>query len=478
VIWPGRRQAAARPARKEVAVKRSIIGFLAAVLIPSFGFAVRNVVPVAGHLPGANQTAWTTDLMLFNSLPQSEAVTLVFYPVGAERVSRTLSLDPRESRLLIDVVNPASFPGDHPASWIGQLEVVAEGGVYVQARVFTEAEPGSGTYGSSFPVLGPAAMLERGLIPGLVQNDQYRTNVAFVNPSAMTIEFVIVIRDADGSIVASDQIPVSSHQTHQIPLSSLTSASGEGYSLEWTSPDWDAYVVASVVDNLSGDPTGIGSVALGTSSMFFPIVGKTVGAFGTNWATSLVITSDSFFPGKVTLELEDNQLGPTAMTLPIAAHASLTVADLYELFDLPSGTGFLTVTSTVPIAGHARVFNAVDGRTYGSLIRSQDVDSVSGFLHIRGVRISEDYRFNVAISNRSFTEVPGLIRVYDRRRELIYSESIGLPARKTTQFSIPQAVLVSAGELVVQHAPSRILSAVGSNVDNRTGDTVIIEGRE
>jgi hypothetical protein len=459
-------------------VKRSIIGFLAAVLIPSFGFAVRNVVPVAGHLPGANQTVWTTDLMLFNSLPQREVVTLVFHPAGAERVSRTLTLEPRESRLLTDVVDPASFPGDHPDSWIGQLEVVAEGAVYVQARIFTDAgEPGSGTYGSSFPVLGPAAMLDRGLIPGLVQNDQYRTNVAFVNPSAMTITFGVVIRNAAGSIVASDQIAVGANQTLQIPLSSLISATGE-YSLDWTSPDWDAYVVASVLDNLSGDPTGIGSVPLGTSSMFFPIVGKTVGAFGTNWATSLVLTSDSPWPGEVTLELEDNEAGPATTTLPIAAHASVTVPDLYEMFDLPSGTGFLTITSTIPVAGHVRVFNSVEGRTYGSLIQSQDPESVSGFLHIRGVRISEDYRFNVAISNTSFTEMPGLIRVYDGRRELIYSETVALPPRKTTQFSIPQSVVVSAGELVVQHAPSRILSAVGSNVDNRTGDTVIIEGRE
>lgn len=460
-------------------MKRLAITIVTIILLSPAALAVRHVVPIAGHLPGALGTTWTTDLMLFNSLPQPASVTLVFRPTNAERVDRIVTLDPGESRLLKDVANPTLYPGENPDSWIGQLEIVTDGGVDVQARIYTDAtDQGLGTYGTASPVLDPNAFLQRGIVAGLTQNAQYRTNVAFVNPSAMTITFQLVIHDRDGSAVVQTAVTVGPYQSLQVPFTSLAQLSGDGYSLEWVSPEWEGYVFASVIDNGSGDPAAIPSAGAGIDTLFFPIVGKTLGAHGTDWATSIVLTSDSLVAGSVEMELNDNEAGNMMITLPIDAHGTLIVSDLYEMFGLEGGSGFLTITSTVPVVGHARIFNTVDAMTYGSLVPSQESATVSGFVHIRGVQISDEYRFNVAITNRDFVDAGGFLRVYDNRRDLVHSEPFQVPARTTLQLPLPQTLALSAGEVAIQPNQNRTITAVGSNIDNHTGDTVIIEGRE
>lgn len=265
---------------------------------------------------------------------------------------------------------------------------------------------------------------------------------------------------------------------HSLASLVLVPLDGVGYSLEWQSPDWEGFVMASVVDNASGDPTAIASAGTGSMSFLYPIVGRTAGAAGTDWATSLAVTADSETAGVVTLELLDNEAGAVTRVRPIGPWETITLADIYGEFGLPTGTGSLLVTSTVPVVAVVRLFNTVDGETYGSLIPSQDDASVSGFLHFRGVTISDDFRFNVAIANRDFADAGGLIRVYDGRRNTIWSEPFIAPARKTMQFAIPQSVAVEAGEVAVLPNQNRVLAATGSNVDNRTGDTVILPAKE
>ena len=460
-------------------MRRLAISILAILLAAPPVLAVHRIVPVAGHAPGANGTLWITDLMLFNTLPKQEAVALVFRPGDGAEVSRVLQLAAGESLFVPDAVNPALFPGEHPPAWIGQLEVVADGGVYVHARIFTQAPgEGQGTFGNCSPVLGPEEMLERGILTGIANTAQFRTNLAFVNPSAMTLAFQLVVRNGDGVTVAQPRIAVDPYRSIQVPFAALHAAAGDGYSIEWTSPEWNAYVMASVVDNVSGDPTTIPSAAAGAASLFFPVIGRTEGAFDTHWATSLTLTADSGAPGTVVLELHDNELGTRTASFDVPAHGTIVFHDLYAARGLSQGIGFLRVTSTVPVAGSVRLFNTVEGQTYGSPIASQEPAAVNGFLHIRGVRLSSDHRFNVAIANSDASSAGGFIRVYDGRREVVHSQPFDVPAQTTMQFALPAGLELSAGEVVIQPNQNHALTAIGSEIDNRTGDTVVIEARQ
>ena len=450
-------------------------------LIAPTAYAVRQTVPIAGHLPGANGTMWTTDLMLFNAQPQAETVRLRFRPAALADVYRDVVLEGGASVLLSDAVDPALFPGENPESWIGQLEVIADGSVYVHARVYTRAVEGEGTYGSTMPVLDPTSFLTRGILSGLVANAQYRTNLTFVNPSIMTVRFFGQLRDPAGSAIGSRfLVSVGPYESVQQSLVILVAEplDGAGYSVEWESPDWEGFVMASVIDNASGDPTAIPSTGSGSTSLMYPIVGRTPGAAGTDWATSLALTADSSTAGVVTLELLDNEEGVKTLVREIGPWETILLADIYEAFGISSGTGSLAVSATVPVAGVVRLFNTVGTTTYGSLIPSQEEEGVSGFLHIRGVTISDEYRFNIAIANREFADAGGLIRLYDGRRNTIWSEEFFVPARTTVQIAIPSSVAVEAGELTVMQNQNRLLSAVGSNVDNRSGDTVILPAKE
>lgn len=458
---------------------KRLAGFalLIALLSPPLT-ALERIIPITGHTRGANGTLWTTDLMLFNSLPKPEGVGLIFRRGDGTEAQRVITLDAGESKLITDAADPALFPGETATEWLGQMKIVSDGGVLVSARIYTRDTGGTGgTLGSTYPVLEPASMTARGLLSGIAQNAQSRTNLALVNPSAMTLPFALTIRDGNGFTVVTQEIAVEPYRSIQIPFASLDDGPG-ARSLEWQSPAWDAYVMASIVDNASGDPTAVLPAADGRTSLFFPVVGRTVGAFDTNWATSLALTADSDMPGSVTLELRDNAEGLRTTTMAVAAHGTLLVRDVYDALGLAGGTGSLSVRADVPLVGYVRVYNTVDGRTYGSPMQSQDPAAVNVALHIRGVRISSEYRFNVAITNSDASNAGGFLRLYDNRREMIHSQTFDVPAHTTMQFPLPDDVVVEAGELVVQPNQNRALTAIGSNIDNRTGDTVIIEGRE
>jgi hypothetical protein len=76
--------------------------------------ASTRIIPVAGHLPGANGTSWTTDVSLTNNTTAAVVVTLVFHPEDGIDHTRVVTLDARQSLLLDDAVGPDRFPGTNP----------------------------------------------------------------------------------------------------------------------------------------------------------------------------------------------------------------------------------------------------------------------------------------------------------------------------------------------------------------------------
>jgi len=294
-----------------------------------------RVIPIAGHLPGENQSSWTTDVSLTNNDSVTNLVELVFHADSGRTVSRTLSLAAGTSLLLADAVRPESFPGVNPSSWLGQLEIRSTGNISASARTYTSAKDG-GTFGSAYESYDPVVLSSNGAMSGLIHSPRYRSNIAYANSGNAIAIVNYTLRGEDGVMLKSNQLTVQAHSTVQIPLSRdiASSPSGARVMIEWTSTT-PLYVIASVIDNFSNDPTNIPSSNSDTE-LFFPVVGRTAGALSTFWSTSAAVSSRADVAGNVTFSYRDSANGQLyTKTVPIPARGTVAAEDLNTFVGRP-----------------------------------------------------------------------------------------------------------------------------------------------
>ncbi|HEV7921826.1 MAG TPA: hypothetical protein VGR02_13640, partial [Thermoanaerobaculia bacterium] len=211
----------------------SFMMWLASALTLSAG---TRVIPIAGHLPGANGSSWKTDVSLTNNDSTSNEAQLVFHSDAGVTVSRTVALPAGSSLLLDDAVRPENFPGANAGSWIGQLEIRSAGNISASARTFTTAASG-GTYGSAYESYDPAVLSSEGAIGGLIQSTRYRSNVAYANATDGQAVVSYNLRGETGELLANNLLLVPAHSTVQLALARdlPTSAANARILVEWSS---------------------------------------------------------------------------------------------------------------------------------------------------------------------------------------------------------------------------------------------------
>jgi hypothetical protein len=444
-------------------------------------FGSTRIIPIAGHLPGANGTAWRTDVSLTNNSTTASVVDLVFRPEDGVARTRTITLEAGQSMLLEDAVGPTQFSGANPASWLGQLEVRSTGDVSASAHIFTGGGEG-GTFGSTYEGFDPSALSTSGALTGLVAGGVFRSNVAFANPSGQTAGFDYTVRREDGTVVVTRHLDLPAHSTRQISVGAdvVVSTDGERLSLSW-SANVPAYVVGSIIDNRSGDPTNAPSMSRDVTSLFFPVIGRTAGGNGTFWSTSAAVTSTADGSGNVTFAYRDSGTGQTyTKTVDIAAMGTVATDDVNTFVSAPAGSGSLTITSTTGIVGAVRVFNTrADGSTFGSAVLAQDDVVKAANVRIDGVRRDDDYRLNVAIANDDATAASGRVRLFDDRGREVEVEPFHVEHGRSIQVALNRTNDdVRAGEIEVETEHGVTVTVTASNVDNRTGDTIQRESHQ
>jgi hypothetical protein len=421
-----------------------------------------------------------TDISLTNNTATTIEVELVFHPEDGMARSRFVTLGPNQSLLLADAVGPALFGGLNPASWLGQLEVRSPGDIHASAHIFTQGVAG-GTFGSTYDDFDPSVLSSSGSIAGLISSTHFRSNVAFANSNDQATAFTYVLRREDGSIAATRHVDVAPHATRQLSLGDdvAVSLDDRRLSLTWTA-DRSGYVVASIVDNKSGDPTSAPSTSRDATSLFYPVVGKTAGNNATSWSTSVAVTSNGDGAGSVTFVYVDNATGlPYTSTSSLGARGTVKTEDLNALVGAPPGTGSLRINSTMGAVGAVRVFNTqADGSTFGSAILPQSNVVQSSKVRVKGVRRDDDYRLNVAISNDDTNATDGTVRLFDDRGVEVENEPFHLEHGKSTQVSMWRGDKVGSGEVEVETHNGIAVTVVASNVDNRTGDTMQHEAEQ
>lgn len=452
--------------------------FVLLTLAPLPAVAATRIVPLAGHTEGAFGTSWRTDLLLSNASNQAQVIDLIFHTTDLPPLTRSIVIGPSDTIVVEDVVAPAAY-GQTAESWVGQLVIDSPQGVHASAHTWTTSTERDGTYGGVIESYDPLILPQHGTLTGLQIAERFRSNLAFANGSNGVNVIDVAVRDEGGTVVRTSRVQLAAHQSQQISLAQELALGPGVYAIEWISSA-PAILIGSVIDNRSGDPSNVPSIANAHAQLCFPIVGRTEGDVGTYWSTSLAITSES--SASTTVAILYHGIGEidAVKTVTIPPHGTLLLDDLMESLGIASGTGFLHLSGDAPLVAAARIFNTeLDGATYGSLLLPQESMAESDDVRVRGVRRTSAFRANVVLTNRTNEPTAGWLRFFDRRGELVEKHWFVMKAHDTEQIALRGSIAeVEAGEVEVQTADGVKLLVLVSNIDNLSGDTVMRESEQ
>jgi hypothetical protein len=233
-----------------------------------------KVIAAAAHIRGAADTNWRTDVALHNASESPAQVTVELLKHGRDNsspVSENVSLSPGESRRFEDILQTLfGFSGK------AALRFHTSGGeVVVSSRTYnligakhSAALPAGATFGQYIPAVTEAEAIHRGDTGLLVQLSQsaddatgFRANLALVNARSNPVTVDVEALTADGTSLGHLTValkPLEYRQVNSIFREITSTAVGDGYLRVSTTTDGGAFfALASVVDNLTGDPVGM-----------------------------------------------------------------------------------------------------------------------------------------------------------------------------------------------------------------------------
>jgi hypothetical protein len=211
-------------------------------------------LPMVAQKQGLEGSWWNTEVWITNTTSITGSYAVVFLPAGQ---ANTEGL--REEPIGEDLPPGATAYRDDlvPQGGSGALRLVASTGVMVFARVYNSA--GRGSVGEARPALPKSAALrpgEVGHLIGLRRTPQFRTNLAFFNPSLEAGSVQVRMLGQGGEEVGQATYRVAPGESIQLDdaLHGFEINRGEHLHAE-VSGTVPLFAFASVVDSRSGSPT-------------------------------------------------------------------------------------------------------------------------------------------------------------------------------------------------------------------------------
>jgi formylglycine-generating enzyme required for sulfatase activity len=221
-------------------------------------------VQVASHGPGLHGSQWRTDLGLRNIGNVQAAVEVRLHPPDGGPVrSDTALVAPGAQSVLEDVAFQLGFTGS------GALEVRSVVPVIVTSRTYALVPAGApctpgGTFGQFYPAFRVPDGLAAGQtawLPHLAESTRFRSNLAFTNTGTAAATVQVELFDGAGSRLTGFSVALNSAQYRQEvqPYRNRAgqTAMARGSARVKVVAGTGVIISASVVDNLTNDPTTI-----------------------------------------------------------------------------------------------------------------------------------------------------------------------------------------------------------------------------
>lgn len=219
-------------------------------------------VPVVAHTAGIGQSDWRSDVGLLNVGSDTADVRLTLHGAAGAVTGSTYVPSGAQS-VLVDVVAQLGATGQ------GSLEIVSEQPLRVTSRTYNQVSADaicnpSGTMGQSYPALAASDGLsesQAAWLPHLAEDTMFRTNIGLVNTGSAAAEATVELYDGSGTLLASYAVALAPGEWKQETQPFVTRAAGavlqNGYAKVTVTAGAGVAALASVVDNITNDPTTI-----------------------------------------------------------------------------------------------------------------------------------------------------------------------------------------------------------------------------
>jgi len=233
-------------------------------------------VVAAAHSTGAGGTNWRTDLQVHCWGDEAADYTIERLRHGADNSnprSESFTLEPGRSMRFGDVLETV-----FSSTGASALRVTPTSGrILVTSRTYNLLDkgndlglPAGATFGQYIPGVTAEKAIARGEHGRLIQlshstneNSGFRTNLVLVNATGMGIDVEIDLYRAGGAHLGTIDQPLQPYEYRQLNrlFASVTGGDvADGYAVVRTTTEGGAFfALASVVDNLTGDPVGMGA---------------------------------------------------------------------------------------------------------------------------------------------------------------------------------------------------------------------------
>ena len=242
-------------------MKRLIL--VAALLLATAATAKNLYIPVAGEVPGANNTYFRTDVRIFNpSYVDDIDISIHFLPAGIDgsNIPGQLFRVPKRQMLVINNVLRQMVGVTTPA--IGALRLDSDTDksydFIAESRTYTDSphEAAPGTYGQFIPALDVETARQKSIVVHATQNANFRTNAGIMNPQRAPATVTPSLVFPNGSLIAEGAPitipPMSMIQTSVAAMFGTDRTFDDAFIVfDSTQP---VFTFISVIDNRSGDP--------------------------------------------------------------------------------------------------------------------------------------------------------------------------------------------------------------------------------
>lgn len=225
---------------------------------------VANWLPVVSHASGAQNSQWRTDLGLLNLGTSAANIELRLHTPSGTQIA-TETLDPAKQTILADVVNRFLFTGS------AALEVVADQPVVVSSRTYDQGPVG--TFGQDYTsalTLECPGTGEVVFLPQLIENSAYRTNIALTNTgtesASATVELFVGNTELGNYQVSLQPGEWAQENRPYFNKVGRTDISA-GYARVTVTQGAGVLATASVIDNVTNDPTTVPMKYTGTGTI-------------------------------------------------------------------------------------------------------------------------------------------------------------------------------------------------------------------
>jgi PKD repeat protein len=218
-------------------------------------------VPVVTHADGANNSHWRTDTGILNVNETQVSYEVRLYRVGSTPLSMTGLVAAGSQSILQDIAGQMGFAGS------GAIEVRSNQALKVSSRTYSQIDGAgmgltSGTVGQGYlgiPAGQGLAAGQSAWLPQLTHNAAYRCNIGLTNTGSGPAVVTVGLYRGDGTLLTSYTVDLQPGDWKQedgpFERRAGQTAMDRGYAKVTVVSGSGVVAIASVIDNLTNDPT-------------------------------------------------------------------------------------------------------------------------------------------------------------------------------------------------------------------------------